>query len=216
MKKLSILLIFMASIALAMGVRATSSATSEAVFISTLYPPANLLVESGGEYLEFTWDEPLMGPPLGYNLYYSESPENLESYLLLDSPTSNYAISDAYFDNAGFYVTAIYELGESRRCDIYYLSRLQPVRVQLMIDAGRDSAVLSWEPVRDADSYLVYFSEYPQAEFPAQWQGPIPITEHSFIDPLAQRRFYRVLASASGNGHRQGTNNLRANEPGRN
>ncbi|MDD2361072.1 MAG: hypothetical protein PHE66_11635 [Syntrophaceticus schinkii] len=193
MKKLFILLILMASIGLAIGARATGSATSEAVTISTLYPPSNLVGDYIGLDMEFTWDEPLTGPPLSYNLYYSENPGVLESYTLLAATDSNYALTEALYD-AGFYVTAVYSLGESRRSDIAYPSRLQPVPVQLMIDDGTDSAVLSWEPIRTADSYLVYYAEQAYAEFPGEWQGPVTITENSFIDPLANRKFYRVFA----------------------
>lgn len=216
MKKLITLLIIMAAIGLAEGVRATGSAISEAVVISTLYPPSNLLVESDGFYVEFTWDEPLTGPPESYNLYYSESPEDLGSYLLLDSVESNYAITEADYDNAGFYVTAVYALGESRRSEISYLSRLQPVRVQLMIDDGREAAILSWEPIRNTESYLVYYSEQADAAFPEQWQGPLTITGNSFIDPLANRRFYRVFARPLDSGQRSGTNTLKASKPGKN
>jgi hypothetical protein len=193
MKKLCILLIIMASIGLLMGVRATGTATSEAVRISTLYPPSNLVGDYNGLDMEFTWDEPLTGPPLSYNLYYSETPEVLESYTLLAATDSNYALTEAIYD-AWFYVTAMYSLGESRPSEIVNISRLQPVQVQLMIDDGTSTAVLSWEPIRNADTYLVYFAEQAYADFPGEWQGPVSITENSFIDPLANRKFYRVFA----------------------
>ncbi|MCB5286307.1 MAG: hypothetical protein LHW64_00705 [Candidatus Cloacimonetes bacterium] len=200
MKKLCILLILIASIGLAMGVRATGSATSEAVFLSTLYPPSNLVVTYESQSLEFFWDEPITGPPLSYKLYYSESPQDLDSYLLLDSSSTTYYNSYAYFENPGFYVTAVYSLGESRHSQISYIGRFQPVHVELMINSETSSAVLSWEPVRTADSYLVYYSEEADAAFPAGWQGPVSITENSFIDPLAHQKFYRVFAVPRGRG----------------
>jgi hypothetical protein len=198
MKKLFILLILMASIGLLIGERATGSATSDAIVISTLYPPSNLMGTYDGLDLEFSWGEPITGPALSYRFYYSETPEDMESYLLFAEPTTNHLITQVYYENAGFYVSAMYSLGESRRSNIYYTSRLQPVRVQLMIDNGTDSAVLSWEPLRMADSYLVYYSDQAQAAFPAGWQGPVRITENSFIDPLASKKFYRVFARIDG------------------
>lgn len=213
MKKLFILLILMASIGLVQGVRATGSATSEAIVISTLYPPSNLMGTYDGFDLEFSWEEPLTGPALSYNLYYSESPDNMESYLLLDSPSTNYYITDAYFENAGFYVTAMYSLGESRRSNIHYTSRLQPVRVQLLINSEASSAVLSWEPIRSADSYLVYYSDQAHAAFPAGWQGPVRITENSFIDPLADQKFYRVFVRIDGRNRAKPQSTLDTRKP---
>lgn len=119
MKRFIILMILIAAAGLAMGMRATGSATSQAVVISTLYPPMNLTGAYDGSSLEFFWDEPLTGPALSYNLYYSETPQDLGSYLILDEAATNYYITDAYYENVGFYVTAIYSLGESRRSNVF-------------------------------------------------------------------------------------------------
>jgi hypothetical protein len=73
-------------------------------------------------------------------------------------------------------------------------SMLEPVPVTLAINALQNQVRLSWQRRRDEESYYVYWSENPYAEFPEGWNGPVNVTETSFTDTLSDKCFYRVFA----------------------
>ena len=74
------------------------------------------------------------------------------------------------------------------------ISMLEPVPVTLAINALQNQVRLSWQRRRDEESYYVYWSENPYAEFPEGWNGPVNVTETSFTDTLSDKCFYRVFA----------------------
>jgi hypothetical protein len=66
------------------------------------------------------------------------------------------------------------------------------------IEIAAGNAILSWEPVEGANSYLIYASNDPHAEFPADWEGPLILEQPGYSEPLSiERRFFRVKASLS-------------------
>jgi|GEM_PF-1503822 len=66
------------------------------------------------------------------------------------------------------------------------------------IEITGGNAILSWEPVEGANSYLIYASEDPHSDFPTDWEGPLIIGQPGYTEPLSfARRFFRVKASLS-------------------
>jgi len=97
------------------------------------------------------------------------------------------------------------------------MSMLEPVSVTLAINALQNEVRLSWQRRRDDESYYVYWSENPYAEFPEGWNGPVNVTETNYTDTLTDKCFYRVFAVPSIRGETENKQNTkqRANMPGR-
>jgi hypothetical protein len=194
MKQIILLMLILFTVGMLFATRATGYATSASVTINTLMPPTSLIAEDMGGMVQLNWSVPTLGTPTSYNIYRSETPDNLASFTLLASTIDSY-YDDYDFFSGGYYVTSVYPQGESRRSNIASVGRLQPVLVRLSLDNSTNSALISWDRVRDADSYLLYYCDNPYADFPAQWSRPINIDDNRFVDPLSELRFYRVMAS---------------------
>ena len=97
------------------------------------------------------------------------------------------------------------------------MSMLEPVSVTLAINALQNQVRLSWQRRRDDESYYVYWSENPYAEFPEGWNGPVNVTETNYTDTLTDKCFYRVFAMPSIRGKTENKQNTkpRAIMPGR-
>lgn len=196
MKRIMLFTLILFAVSLASATRASGYATSAAVSINTLMPPTELTMEYMDGIVQLYWSSPIIGVPSSYKVYRSETPEIPASfYYVGDSSTEFY--EDYEFFYGGYYITAVYAGGESRASNIAYIGRMQAVSVSLSLDYSSNSALISWVRVRDADSYLLYYSDNPYAEFPAQWSRPITLADNQFIDPLSDRRFYKVMAQLS-------------------
>lgn len=158
-----------------------------------LDPPTNLTAFYDGTFLavSLSWDA-VIGAT-SYWIYRSES---------ISTPMWSYvgeSTVNTYMDSPGisygaYYVTSSNGTAESAPSNIATVGRMQSVQANITIDTTQNAAVVSWLRSRDADGYFVYWSEDPYADFPSGWTGPISITETSFIETLADKRFYRVMA----------------------
>jgi hypothetical protein len=74
-------------------------------------PPTNLVASVENNDIDFTWNAPNATGLLGYNFYhsYANEPYNLEAFTNVNS----YSIEDASIGLHKFYVTAVYNEGES-------------------------------------------------------------------------------------------------------
>lgn len=199
MKRIILLLLLLAISCMAVAIRVSGSAVSDTLTINTMHPPLNVIAIDYGGFQELNWDAPTQGYPMQYYIYRSDTPYLLETFILVGNSSGTSWGDDHWFSGeGGYYVTALHSLGVSRRSNISYIGRLQPVPAILSINASESAAMLSWERLREAEGYLVYYSDEPYATFPSSWQGPLAISENSFIDPLSQKRFYRVLARIPG------------------
>lgn len=192
MKQIILLMLILFTVGMLFATRATGYGISSSVTINTLLPPHSLLAQDLGVTVQLTWYPATLGTPDYYKVYGSATPSVSSSFVLVGE-TAETTFEDTYVLSA-YYVTSVYSLGESRPSTIAYVSRMEPVRALLSIDDPRNTAVLTWDLMREAQGYMVYYSENPLASFPTAWQGPISITDNRYIDPLAQKRFYRVLA----------------------
>jgi len=196
MKRIILLMLILLTLSMLSATRATGYSISAPVTINTLMPPIELFVVELGATNTLSWSPPIAGYPSSYNIYRSDTPDNLESFAII-GVSYDATFEDYDFFSGGYYVTAVHSLGESRPSGIAYVGRMQPVAVTLSIDSVRNSAVLSWQRLREAESYQVYYTDNPNANFPTQWSGPYTITDNSFVDPLANKRFYKVMARVS-------------------
>jgi len=155
-----------------------------------------------------------------YNLSYIGSGYNISGtqYLFnvaLQSDTQYYwrvkAVSstEEIWSGMWSFTTGNYEAGN--------MSMLEPVSVTLAINALQNQVRLSWQRRRDDESYYVYWSENPYAEFPEGWNGPVNVTETNYTDNLTDKCFYRVFAMPSIRGETENKQNTkpRAIMPGR-
>jgi len=136
-------------------------------------------------------------------------------YLALQSDTQYYwriraiAPTDTIWSGMWSFSTGSYGAGN--------MSMLEPVSVTLAINALQNEVRLSWQRRRDDESYYVYWSENPYAEFPEGWNGPVNVTETNYTDTLTDKCFYRVFAMPSIRGETENKQNTkqRAIMPGR-
>ncbi len=107
------------------------------------------------------------------------------------------------------FTTGNYEAGN--------MSMLEPISVTVAINALQNQVRLSWQRRRNDESYYVYWSENPYAEFPEGWNGPVNVTETNYTDTLTDKCFYRVFAMPSIRGKTENKQNTkpRAIMPGR-
>jgi hypothetical protein len=119
------------------------------------------------------------------------------------------APSDTIWSGMWSFTTGNYEAGN--------MSMLEPIPVTLAINALQNQVRLSWQRRRDDESYYVYWSENPYAEFPEGWNGPVNVTETNYTDTLTDKCFYRVFAMPSIRGETENKQNTkpRAIMPGR-
>ncbi len=76
---------------------------------------------------------------------------------------------------------------------IYRVTIPSPLNLVVIIEYG--FAELSWDVVEEANSYIVFASDYPYAE-DNDWEEIAIVAEPSFSEEIAnERRFYRVVAS---------------------
>ena len=196
MKRIILLMLILLTLSMLSATRATGYSISAPVTINTLMPPIELFVVELGATNTLSWSPPIFGYPMSYNVYRSDTPDVLGSFAFIGMSYET-TFEDYDFYTGGYYVTAVHSLGESRPSGIVFVGSIMPVSVTLSIDSGLNSAVLSWQRLREAESYQVYYTDNPKANFPTQWSGPYTITDNSFVDPLANRRFYKVMARVS-------------------
>ncbi len=196
MKRIIVLMLILLAVSMMLATRATGYGISAPVTINTLLPPHDLLAEDMGGSVLLTWYPASMGTPDYFRVYGSNTPLVAGSFSLVgESFDPTFEDSDYIF--SAYYVSSVYPQGESRPSNMAYVGRLQPVMVRLSLDNSSNSAMISWDRVREADSYLVYYSDNPNAVFPSQWSSPITIVDNQYIDPLSDRRFYKVMVRLS-------------------
>ncbi len=160
--------------------------------LTSLPAPENLSAILDGQTVLLSWDA--VDYATAYNVYGSSTPDIPESFVLLATAQTNSYIDSSETLSEAYYVTALNGNLESEPSNIAYVSRIQPIGAKLSIDYSQNVALLTWEKIRNTDEYLVYHSEDPYAVFPDGWTGPILVTADRFVDPLANKRFYKVLA----------------------
>ena len=193
MKRIILLMLVLLAVSMISATRATGYGVSAPVTINTLLPPHDLMAEDMDESVILTWYAASIGTPDYFTVYGSNTPLDVGSFVVVGETVLT-EFEDFDFIFSAYYVTSVYPLGESRPSNIAYASRMEPVRALVSIDSGANSAVLSWERSREAETYLLYYSDNPHAVFPAQWSGPISLDGIRFIDSLADKRFYKVFA----------------------
>ena len=80
-----------------------------------LLPPVNLVAEITGPDVILTWDEPQKKSLTGYNVYHNINNGNFSLFTYVTQTTCMYA--DASVGLHNFYVTAVYDQGESAHSD---------------------------------------------------------------------------------------------------
>ena len=124
-----------------------------------LNPPSNLQLELIGTDFNLTWEAPAEKDLLGYNVYYSY---NLSGFEVIEYVTdTSYLFEEPEQGNHRFYVTAVYDEGESVPSNIVEAvlePPAPPANLQYEIVAGDIS--LSWESPAGKDllGYNIYLS----------------------------------------------------------
>lgn len=202
MKKTIILMLILLTISMLSAMRATGYGISAPVTINTLLPPHDLWAQDTGESVILSWYAATMGTPDYFIVYGSNTPLDAGSFEEVTQTDEN-TYEDWDYSFSAYYVTSVYSLGESRPSNIAYVGRMEPISALVSIDSAMNSVVLSWDRYRDTETYLVYYTDNPHASFPSQWTGPVSIPNNRFIDPLADKRFYKVFARVAGRGSAQ-------------